>query len=117
MIASLLGLHGRDRGLGDSLSKPKVFEFYADWCEPCKLLKPVMDKAKADYGDQVEFVSYNVDDQKNAQFIDQYEVSPIPTIIFLTSDNQVVSYSIGFAGEKNVQKNLEKILPSSKEGG
>ncbi len=109
MIAAMLGVHGRDRGTG--VSRPKVFEFYADWCEPCKMLKPVIEKVKAQYGEQVEFVSYNVDDVKNEQFIDRYEVSPIPTVIFLSPDNQVVGYSIGFSGEKSVEKEIQKILP------
>ncbi len=109
MIAALLGISGLDRGPGGA--KPKVFEFYADWCQPCKLLKPVLAKAKEQYAGQIEFVSYNVDDAKNEEFINQYEVSPIPTIIFLTSDNEVVGYSIGFSGEQVIVKELKKILP------
>jgi thioredoxin-like negative regulator of GroEL len=109
LIASMLGVDGRSRGLGE-VSKPKVFEFYADWCEPCKKLKPLMEKARAEFGGQVEFVSYNVDDARNEQFMDQYEVSPIPTVIYLTPDNKVVSYSIGYSGEQSLQKGLQQIL-------
>lgn len=112
LIASILGIRGMSRGIGD-VNRPKVFEFYADWCEPCKQLKPVMEKIKQQYGSQVDFVSYDVDDANSAQFIDQYEVSPIPTIIFLSPDNKVVGYSIGFSGEKSVEKELKKVLSDS----
>lgn len=110
LIAARLGLRGQDRGIGGA-PKPRVFEFYADWCEPCKLLKPVMERVKEQYGDQVEVTTINVDDQSNAEMLEQYDVSPIPTVIFLNSDGQVVGYSIGFSGEKSVQKEMKKLLP------
>ena len=111
MIAARLGLRGADRGI-NGIPKGTVFEFYADWCEPCKQLKPVLAKIKEQYGDQVEVQSINVDDKANAEIVDQYDVSPIPTVIFMNPDGQVTGYSIGYAGEKNVQKELQKILPN-----
>lgn len=110
LIAAKLGLRSTDRGVGAS-AKPRIFEFYADWCEPCKLLEPVMAKIKDEHGDQIEVVRINVDDKNNAEMLDQYDVSPIPTVIFLNPDGQVVGYSIGYAGEKTVQKELQKLLP------
>jgi thiol-disulfide isomerase/thioredoxin len=110
MIAAKLGLRGADRGSGGA-AKPQIFEFYADWCEPCKLLEPVMAKIKTQYGDQVEVTRINVDDKNNADMLDQYDVSPIPTVIYLNPDGQVVGYSIGFSGEKSVQKEMQKLIP------
>ncbi len=110
LIAARLGLSSRDRGIGGA-PKPRVFEFYADWCEPCKLLKPVMEKLKEQYGDQIDVTTINVDDKNNAEMLEQYDVAPIPTVIFLNSDGQVVGYSIGFSGEKSVQKEMKKLLP------
>lgn len=108
-IAMAVGLEGRSRSIGIA-PKAKVVEFYADWCEPCQLLKPVLQKARAEYGKKIEFISYNVDDENNQAMLDKYEVSPIPTIIYLSPDNKVVGYSIGFAGERLIEKELQKIL-------
>lgn len=108
LIAATHGIAGLNRG-GDA-AKPKVLEFYAAWCQPCKMLKPLIEKAKTEYADKVEFVSYNVDDPKTEKLIEDYEVSPIPTLIFLAADNQVVSYSIGFSGETGIKAGLKKIL-------
>jgi thiol-disulfide isomerase/thioredoxin len=110
LIAAKLGLRTSDRGMSGS-SKPRIFEFYADWCEPCKLLEPVMAKIKTEYGDQVEVTRINVDDKNNADMLEQYDVSPIPTVIYMNPDGQVVGYSIGYAGEKTVQKEVQKLLP------
>lgn len=113
MIAARLGLRGHDRGSGGA-AKARVFEFYADWCEPCKKMKPVIAQMKQKYGDQFDVMSVNVDDNNNAEIVDAYDVSPIPTMIFINPDGQVVGYSVGFAGEKNVEKELQKAMAPSK---
>lgn len=114
MIAMANGIRGLDRGLGGEMPKPKILEFYASWCEPCKQLKPLMEKVKNDYGDQVEFLSYNVDDPEVEKVVEDYEVSPIPTLIFLDKANQVVTYSIGYSGDAGLKRGLRKILTPPK---
>lgn len=109
MIALAHGLRGMDRGDGEA--KPKVLEFYASWCEPCKQLKPLIEKARSTYGDKVEFISYNIDDPKSEKIVEDYEVSPIPTLIFLDPSNQVITYSIGYSGENGLKAGMKKILP------
>jgi len=109
MIALNLGLLSTDRGDGGP-SKPTVLDFYASWCQPCKQLEPLIAKAKSEYGEQVNFVSVNVDDPNNEQIVDQYGVSPIPTLVFLSPDGEVVTYSIGFSGENSINTGLKKIL-------
>lgn len=109
LIALNLGLVSSDRGEGGA-AKPTVLDFYASWCQPCKQLEPIIEKAKSQYGEKVNFMTINVDDPSNEQIIDQYGVSPIPTVVFLSPDGQVVTYSIGFAGEKVLENGLKKIL-------
>jgi thiol-disulfide isomerase/thioredoxin len=109
LIAVRLGLSGGQRGLGE-VARPKVYEFYADWCDPCKKLKEVIGKAKSTYGDKVEFVSLNVDDKDTQRFLDEYDVSPIPTVIYIDAYDHVVGYTIGFSGDKNVEKELQKLV-------
>lgn len=108
MIAAMLGL-GRTRGLGGA-ALPTVIDFYADWCQPCKQLDTALAKVKTTYGEKVTFMRVDVDDPNSQPLMDQYEVSPIPTVVFLNPEGEVVSYSIGFTGESSISSSINKIL-------
>jgi thiol-disulfide isomerase/thioredoxin len=112
MIAARLGLRSGERGVGGEPPKAKVYEFYAAWCAPCQQLSKDLNKIKQQYGTQVEFQTIDVDDTNNADIVEQFDVSPIPTVIYMNQDGQVVGYSIGYSGEESIQKNLQKILPN-----
>lgn len=108
MIAAMLGL-GRTRGLGGA-ALPTVIDFYADWCQPCKQLDNALAKVKTTYGERVAFMRVDVDDPNSQPLMDQYDVSPIPTMVFLNPDGEVASYSIGFTSESNISSSINKIL-------
>ncbi|CAN5590240.1 hypothetical protein BH10CYA1_BH10CYA1_10200 [soil metagenome] len=94
----------------DREAKPTVIDFYATWCNPCQQLHTTLEKAKTEYGDKINFVRVDVDDEKNQKLIDQYEVSPIPTVVYLNDRGEVVSFSIGFSGETSINDEIKKIL-------
>ncbi|QQR58920.1 MAG: hypothetical protein IPG59_05350 [Candidatus Melainabacteria bacterium] len=112
MLASLFGF-ARERGAGEA-AKPTVINFYAAWAAPCKKLDDVMVKYKQEHGKALNFMKVDVDDPKNDQIVDQYEVSPVPTVVFLNDEGEVVSYSVGFSGETSVQNGIKKILKDAK---
>lgn len=115
MIASMLGL-GRTRGAGGA-ARPTVIDFYASWCQPCKQLDGVMGRLLKDsYSDKVKYMRVDVDDPNSQALLDQYEVSPIPTVVFLNSEGEVVSYSVGFSGEHAVRDGLSKITATTGSG-
>jgi thioredoxin 1 len=107
MLASMFGI-SRMRGTADG-PVPTVIDFYASWCQPCRSMDKALDKAKQEYGDKISIMKVDIDDPKNEKLVDQYEVSPIPTVVFLNTDGEVVTYTIGYA-ENNVTDGLKKIL-------
>lgn len=111
LIASMLGL-GRTRGM--EAAKPTVIDFFAAWCVPCKQLDTVMGKMKVAYSDKVNFMKVDVDDPSSQELLDQYEVSPIPTVVFLNTDGEVVTYTVGYSGETSVKDGITKILTAAK---
>lgn len=71
----------------------EVLDFYADWCGPCQMMKPVFGELEKEYSDRVKFSVINVDEdqQKSAEF----SVLSIPTYVFL-KDGKEVDRIVGY---------------------
>jgi thioredoxin 1 len=111
-FAQLLIVPAMTRGIesGATTPKPKVLDFYADWCPPCQMLKPMVEKAKKQYEDKVDFVVLNADDGKTRVLMKQYDVAVLPTLIFVGTDGGVVDSAVGFSGDDNVIPGVKELL-------
>jgi len=72
----------------------KILQFSADWCGPCKMMKPKLKSFAEEMGDRIDLELINVDE--NAELTAKYEVKNIPTFIFI-KDDEVVKRLIGAA--------------------
>lgn len=111
LIAMSLGI-GRERGL--AASKATVIDFYANWCQPCKQLDQTIEKLKGDqkYAGSVNFLKVDVDDPNSQALVDQYEISPIPTVVFINDQGEVVSFCVGFSGESKIISGIAAAMQS-----
>jgi thioredoxin 1 len=57
---------------------PVIVEFYADWCEPCKLMEPVMQEVKETAGERAITLKINID--QHAALAQQYSVYTVPAV-------------------------------------
>ena len=65
----------------------KIYKFEADWCGPCNVLMPILDKlAKAYAG---EFLLAQVDADENMRIAGRYRVRGFPTVIALVNGQEV----------------------------
>ncbi|HOX92044.1 MAG TPA: thioredoxin [Spirochaetales bacterium] len=60
---------------------PAIIDFYADWCGPCKMVAPVMEKLSVKY--QGKLHVYKVDTEAQPDLAGMFGVSSIPTILFI----------------------------------
>jgi thioredoxin 1 len=60
-------------------TKPVVVDFWAEWCPSCKRLAPTLDALADEYGDRVEVVKINADD--NPETVRAYGVLSLPTLL------------------------------------
>jgi len=92
----------------EEINKDKlvVVDFYADWCMPCRLLQPVLEKLKEEFRD-VEFAKLNTDE--NPQIAMDFAIFSIPTVLMFYK-GEVVGSFIGAMPESVVRKEIEKAL-------
>lgn len=87
--------------------KPVMVDFWADWCMPCKMLAPTVDKVAKDYKDRLKVCKVNVDE--NQEVSAAMGIRSIPTLIFF-KNGEVVEQVIGVVSEAQLKKIIEKVI-------
>jgi thioredoxin len=62
-------------------SRPCVVDFHADWCQPCKLLSPVLDELLEEYRGQLDIYGVNIGDEPELATV--FRIRSIPTMLFV----------------------------------
>lgn len=83
--------------------KPVLVDFYADWCAPCRAMKPVLEDLKAQMGEDISI--YKIDVDQNQALAARYGVRSIPTLI-LFKDGKPVWRKSGMASSVELQKTV-----------
>ncbi len=86
---------------------PAVIDFYADWCGPCKMIAPIMEKLSEEYKGKVAF--YKVDTDKEQQLAAMFGIRSIPTLIFIPVNDQP-KMLVGAVPEHALREIIEKEL-------
>ena len=92
----------------ESRNRAVLVDFWADWCSPCKMLMPILEKLVNEYAGQVILAKVNADEQQG--IAQQFGVRSLPTVV-LMKDGQPVDGFMGAQPESEVRALLEKHLP------
>ena len=80
--------------------KRVLVDFNADWCGPCKMLRPVLDEI-AENNDNIKIVSVNVD--FNESLAKEYNVFSIPCLVLIENGKET-NRSVGMIPKSDVEK-------------
>ena len=87
--------------------KPVMLDFWAEWCQPCKMLTPTVEELAGDFEGQILVGKLNVDDNTNTATT--YGIRGIPTLLFL-KDGKVVQQIVGVKSKAEIKKIIEENL-------
>lgn len=67
-------------------STPAIIDFYADWCGPCKVVAPILEELKAEYGDKLDIFKVNTEEQQELSSV--FGIQSIPSLLFIPKEGQ-----------------------------
>ena len=86
---------------------PVLVDFWAEWCQPCRMIAPHLDKVAAEQAGKLKVVKLNVDE--NPRTMQEFQVRGIPTLI-LFKDGQPVEGVVGAQPKRAFESLLDKHL-------
>ncbi len=87
--------------------KPVLVEFGAAWCQPCRILEPVLEELADEWAADVKFAKLDVDEAQ--QITIDYQVLSVPTTM-LFKDGEVLERMVGFLPKERITSKLSPHL-------
>ncbi len=98
--------------IGRSMEVPVIVDFWADWCEPCKQLAPLLDKLATEFGSRLVLAKVNID--TCPQLAQAFGVQSIPFVVAVFQ-GQPVDHFMGIKPEAELRQWIGRLLPSPAE--
>ncbi|MFF4635092.1 tetratricopeptide repeat protein [Streptomyces olivaceus] len=95
-----------------STEVPVVIDFWAEWCEPCKQLSPVLERLAVEYNGR--FLLAKIDVDANQALMQQFGIQGIPAV-FAVVAGQALPLFQGAAGEAQIRQTLDQLVQVGEE--
>ena len=86
---------------------PVLVDFWAEWCQPCRMLAPTIEQVATKYDGRVKVGKLDVDGNRETAL--RYSIQSIPTVVLL-KNGEVVNKFVGLQGEDVFSNALDEVL-------
>jgi len=93
-------------------TKPAIIDFYADWCNPCKMIAPILEELSMEYPN-IDF--YKVNTETENKLASVFGIRSIPSILFVPLTGQP-QMAMGALPKETFKKAITEILLLSSDG-
>ena len=80
-------------------NKPTLVDFWAEWCQPCKMIGPLLEEISDEMKDRIVIAKHNIDENPNQPT--KYGVRGIPTML-LFKDGELKATKVGATTKSNI---------------
>ncbi len=101
-----------EKVLAASQQVPVLVDFWAPWCQPCGILKPLLEKLATEYGGK--FILAKINSDENQELAQRYGVRGIPAVKAFVG-GQLADEFTGALPEPQIREFLERLIPSPAE--
>ena len=86
---------------------PCLIDFYADWCQPCKMVAPILDELQDEYQGKINV--YKIDTEAEKQLAGMFGIQSIPSLLFVPKEGQP-QMAVGALPKETFKKAITDVL-------
>ncbi len=87
--------------------RPAIIDFYADWCGPCKMVAPILEELKTEFGDKLDI--YKIDTEAEKELSSIFGIRSIPSLLFIPLEGQP-QMAMGALPKDSFRKAINDVL-------
>jgi thioredoxin len=86
---------------------PAIVDFYADWCQPCKMVAPILEDLASEYAGKI--MIYKVNTEEEQELASVFGIQSIPTLLFIPKEGQPQA-AMGALPKQTFEKAIKDVL-------